>query len=237
MSTSAIAGGGHTQLRLQSTVGHCTVQLVRYDSAAFDPAAFADAAIAMPDSIRRSVSKRQAEFFFGRLAAALALEAHGYAAVEVGIGALRAPVFPAALIGTITHTGSVAAAAVLPAWRCRGLGIDIEAAIAPDAMDSVAQLVLRPAEQAVLAAAGALAYPLALALVFSAKESFYKGLSRTAGRVFDFTALRLLSIDLGAQRLHFVTEEALGQEWPVGRRCEVGFHYLAGGEVLTIFSW
>ena len=225
------------QLRLHSAAGDCNVQMLRYDLAAFDPSAFADAAIVMPVSIQRSVKKRQAEFFFGRLAAALALREQGYAAVEVGIGAMREPIFPAALRGTITHTDRVAAAAVLPAYRCRGLGIDIEQAIAPDAIHSVEQLVLQPAEHAVLAGVNELAYPLALALVFSAKESFYKALAQTVGRVFDFSALRLLSVDLSAQRLHFVTEEMLCADWPRGQPCEIGFHRLAAGEVLTIFSW
>ncbi|NVD98018.1 4'-phosphopantetheinyl transferase [Massilia sp. BJB1822] len=229
--------GGHTQLRLRLAGRDCHVQLLRYDVAAFDETAFAGAGIAMPATIQRSVRKRQAEFFFGRLAAALAIKEHGHAAVEVAIGAMREPIFPTTLTGTITHTGAVAAAAVLPAHCCNGLGIDIEQPIAANSIDSVEQLVLGPSERMVLEGLAQLPYPMALALVFSAKESFYKALARAVGRIFDFSALRLEGIGLPAQRLHFVTQEALCADWPIGSRCEIGFTLLAGGEVLTAFSW
>ncbi|WP_229632109.1 4'-phosphopantetheinyl transferase family protein [Pseudoduganella violaceinigra] len=191
----------------------------------------------MPATIERSVQKRQAEFFFGRLAAALAIQEHGHAAGQVTIGAMREPVFPAALAGTITHTGSVAAAAVLPAYYCQGFGIDIEQPIAASSIDSVEQLVLDRFERILLQGLAQLPYPTALALVFSAKESFYKAVARAVGRIFDFSALRLEAFDLTAQRMRFVTQEALCADWPSGRRCEVAFCLLAGGEVLTAFSW
>ncbi|MBB3120934.1 4'-phosphopantetheinyl transferase family protein [Pseudoduganella violacea] len=228
---------GHSQLRLRLAGRDCNAQLLRYDAAAFDASAFVAAGIAMPATIQRSVQKRQAEFFFGRLAAALAIQAHGHAAAEVTIGAMREPVFPAALAGTITHTGTVAAAAVLPAHCCKGLGIDIEQPIAAGSIDSVEQLVLGPSERILLEGVAQLPYPTALALVFSAKESFYKALALAVGRIFDFSALRLEAIDLSAQRLRFVTQEALCADWPIGSRCEIGFSLLAGGEVLTAFSW
>lgn len=230
--------GGRTRLRLQLAGRGCDVQLLRYDAAAFDPSAFASAAIAMPATIQRSVQKRQAEFFYGRLAAALALREQGCADTGVAIGPMREPVFPPGLVGTITHTATVAAAAVLPGHCCRGLGIDIEQPIAANSIDSVEQLALSPGERALLQdLPQLLPYPVALALVFSAKESFYKALARTVGRIFDFSALRLQAIDLPAQRLRFATAEALCADWPVGRECEIGFQRLAGGEVLTAFSW
>ncbi|WP_256080291.1 4'-phosphopantetheinyl transferase [Massilia sp. YIM B04103] len=229
--------GGHTLLRLRLAGRDCNVQLLRYDAAVFDASAFAAAGIAMPATIQRSVQKRQAEFFFGRLAAAFALEEQGHAAVEVAIGAMREPVFPLAWTGTITHTGTVAAAAVLPTRCCKGLGIDIEQPIAASSIDSVEQLVLGPSERILLEGLAQLPYPTALALVFSAKESFYKAVARAVGRIFDFSALRLEAIDLPAQRLRFVTQEALCADWPIGSRCEIGFSLLAGGEVLTAFSW
>ncbi|UMR29387.1 4'-phosphopantetheinyl transferase superfamily protein [Massilia sp. MB5] len=229
--------GGHTQLRLRLAGRDCNVHLLRYDVTAFDSSAFAGAGIAMPATIQRSVQKRKAEFFFGRLAAALAIKEYGHAAVEVTIGAMREPVFPPALAGTITHTGTVAAAVVLPTYCCQGLGIDIEQPIAPNSIDSVEQMVLGPSERILLAGLAQLPYPTALALVFSAKESFYKAVARAAGRIFDFSALRLETIDLSAQRLRFVTQETLCADWPIGSRCEIGFSLLAGGEVLTAFSW
>src|SRR5687768_8755666 len=57
------------------------IMQIAFDAASFDSAWFADAGLAFPAEIQRSVNKRQAEFFYGRLCSAAALERLGIAGV------------------------------------------------------------------------------------------------------------------------------------------------------------
>lgn len=105
-----------------------------FDAARFQPQAFAAAAIACPDSIARSVRKRQAEFLFGRLAARLALGAAlgpVQAQAEIAIGTAREPCWPAGSLGSISHGDGCAAAVALAAGQHQGIGIDLERLLAP----------------------------------------------------------------------------------------------------------
>jgi hypothetical protein len=63
---------------------------------------------------RRSLRKRQTEFFFGHLAARQALAAieAGIASADIGIGAAREPLSPAGVISSITHDRRLTARAV-----------------------------------------------------------------------------------------------------------------------------
>ena len=89
--------------------------------AGFDDAMFAQAGVGRPASIMKAVVKRRAEFFYGRLRAQAPLAALGFNGVTVGTGAMREPLWPEGVIGSITHSGDLAAAIALPARRYRGV--------------------------------------------------------------------------------------------------------------------
>src|SRR5450830_253804 len=79
------------------------------------------------DSIAGAVPARIAEFAAGRHCAHQALQAFGVAAdVPLLRGPRREPLWPAGLVGSITHTAGYCAAVVAPASACAGLGIDAE---------------------------------------------------------------------------------------------------------------
>jgi len=214
----------------------CSVVAIRFSPADFDCQAFARHDVDMPATIAGSVRRRQAEFFFGRLAARQALREAGLSG-QVGIGALRAPTFPAGVVGSVTHTGCWAAAAVLPAACHRGIGIDLEVPVDEALFATLDSEVWDEHEGRILRACSGLPVTVLGTLLFSAKESFYKALSAAAGRIFDFSALRLRSIDLPAGRMHFQTTEALAAQWPAGSACTVDFTVLDEGLVLTAFAW
>lgn len=215
----------------------CTVYAIDFSAERFQPADFPTASIEMPPQIARSVRRRQAEFFYGRLVARQALAGFGLSAATVGIGARREPLFPAEVHGSITHCSAVAAAVVVHGGACKGVGIDIEAPLGPEACESVRLLALCEQERALLRKCCGLPEHLAVALVFSAKESFYKALSSTVGHIFDFSALCLENIVLPTCSLHFRTTEELCREWPAGTPCKIDFSILDTGEVFTAFAW
>ncbi|MDQ3204730.1 MAG: 4'-phosphopantetheinyl transferase, partial [Pseudomonadota bacterium] len=76
----------------------------RFDTSQLASDDFRRSAIEPPASIQRSVAKRQAEFLAGRVcarAALLALEGLDFTPI---IGEDRAPVWPAHISGSITHS-------------------------------------------------------------------------------------------------------------------------------------
>ena len=117
----------------------------------------------------RAVAKRRAEFSTGRWCAREALREIGVAPCAILTGALREPLWPAGVTGSITHAAGIGAAIVLPASLCRGVGIDI-------LNEEEAKRLLPPPE---------------LPHTFSAKESAIKALSSSAGRFIDLAEIQL----------------------------------------------
>jgi len=118
----------------------------------------------------RAVEKRRREFALGRSCARRAIAALGYTPVPLPPGPSRAPVWPAGLVGSITHCAPYCAAAVAEAAAYWGVGIDAE----PDEAlpPGVSGMVLTAAERGWIAAA-----PSGVCwdrLVFSAKEAVFK---------------------------------------------------------------
>ena len=132
---------------------------------------------------QRMAPGRRAQFVAGRTLARAALGALGAPSMALKRAAGGSPVWPDGFVGTITHCGDGAAgwcaAAVAPAGRYRGLGLDAELDRPLD--DPVAALVLTPSEAASIAGDARLS-----TVFFCAKESVYKALNPLTGVFLDF---------------------------------------------------
>lgn len=137
----------------------------------------------------RAVPSRRREFSLGRIAARRALASLGQAG-PVGIGAGREPLWPEGFVGSITHSGDVAAGAAAPLSTTAGLGLDLEDSrrVKPD----MEPLIADPEERRWTAGD-----PLRLAQLFSAKESLFKALYRFRQEHFGYDAVRLHPIAEG----------------------------------------
>lgn len=220
--------------------GELAVQLLRFDLQRFHVGAFALAGVSYPAAMDRCVPKRQAEYLFGRVAARRALAENGWPDAQVGTGPQREPLWPEGVLGAITHTDQYAAATAVRAGRWRGVGIDIEAVLKPDAVASTEQYAVNSRERDVLRGQTALPYPLALAIAFSAKESIYKALFPTVGHYFGFEAVQVDAIDASDSadgKLHFTAVETLCPDWPAGYRAHVDVTCLDPHTILTSFTW
>jgi 4'-phosphopantetheinyl transferase EntD len=216
------------------------IRLLEFEVSEFDPHAFAAAGIFCPPRIARSVHKRQAEFFFGRLAArdALAATEVRFAMLDVGIGTAREPLWPAGVIGSITHDHRYAAAAVKAAGYQRGIGIDIARVIGREALPSLWNTVIDAQEVRVLHAQGhGWSSAALLTLAFSAKESLYKAAYRAVGQIFDFDAARIVALEPLAGRLRLRLTQTLCGDFIAGQECELGFEFLDPGTLITYFVW
>lgn len=207
-----------------------------FDAAAGGDAHFARHGIACPPSIARSVSKRRAEYLAGRLAALAALADAGVDADDLAIAPSRAAVWPVGFTGSITHAAGIAAAVALREDLLRGVGIDIERIAAAGALEAIVRSVVDAAERNLLSGlASRVGEPMALTIAFSAKESFYKATAATVGRVFDFSALKIVSVD--EQVIVAATPEALAAALPKGMRFELGYSLLDETTAITSCAW
>jgi enterobactin synthetase component D len=234
---AGLTGSVRRQVTMATESVPLLAHIVEFLPNSFTTDAFARAGIACPASIQRSVYKRQVEFFFGRLAAGEALSVLGLSDEHVPIGAQRQPVWPNGVIGSITHTNGVAAAVATRLGVYRGIGIDAEQVIDPQTCQSVTQIVVGRHELDYLHSLPELSLQMALTIVFSAKESFYKAAYATVGRIFDFSAVQVTELDARKQRLTLVLNETLSDQFCRGRACEARFTFVRPDTVLTYVVW
>lgn len=156
-------------------------------------------------AVANAVPRRRLEFAVGRDCARRAMMALGHAGSSLPRGDDRAPVWPEALVGSITHTGDWAAAAV--ARRDQGfiaLGIDLEPAeaLSPDLWESICT----PHERARLSATRNLPPGLAARALFCMKEAAFKCQFPLSGAMLEFADLEIdVDVDAGAFTAEFRT--------------------------------
>lgn len=161
----------------------------RFDLERFSGDLFGLLSLPRPERLGRAVDKRLAEFVAGRSMARLAQEALGHMPQPVRIDDCGAPIWPAGLAGSISHSHGNCACLMLP----EGLGhpgVDAEAIVSDAAFVSIEKLVLSGRDKAKLRAS-ALPHEVAATLCFSAKETLYKALYPTVQRFFGFAAAEL----------------------------------------------
>ncbi len=124
------------------------------------------------DALTNCSEKRISDFAAGRQCARRALAGLGLARQALLIAADRLPHWPVGIVGSITHTAGYAAAVVAEARHVAGLGLDAEcvAAVTPDIWPRICTAV----ELAHLRRLPEAAREQAAAVVFAAKEAFYK---------------------------------------------------------------
>lgn len=147
-------------------------------------------AIVLPASeqalIATAGEKRVRDFALGRDCARRALGQLGADAGPVLQRANGAPRWPDGIVGSITHTGGYAAAAVAPAASFAGIGIDAERIAM--LRDNVARRLFVPEERRWLDGQALDARAATAILLFSAKEAYFKARAPAA---FRFTDVRI----------------------------------------------
>lgn len=196
-----------------------TLQRIDFDPDSFTPGDL----LWLPHhaELARTGKKRQTEHLAGRIAAVHALRAFGEKSVP-GIGKNRQPIWPEGLYGSISHCGNTAIAIVART----PVGIDIEAVFSPQLADELASHIASEEELAVLRASE-LAFPLALTLAFSAKESLYKAFSSQHPELQGFHDAVTVSINA----------ETLAVELSaLSLTASLRWHAVDGQRIITLFS-
>jgi enterobactin synthetase component D len=205
-----------------------------FDSQQLAPDDFSRCAVEQPASIARSVAKRQAEFLAGRLCARQAMrELDGRVHVP-DIGDDRAPVWPADITGSITHSTGWAAAIVGRKAQWRGLGLDTESMLTPERARRLAGEILTGAELADMAAGPEDQLALRVTLTFSIKEALFKALYPIVQKRFYFEDAQVLGWDQhGSVRMRLLTD--LSAEWHSARELRGQFS-VHGAHLLSLIA-
>jgi enterobactin synthetase component D len=165
-----------------------------YTDDAFALALSAETLSRLPQALRHATQKRQREFLAGRWCAKQALQCLGAGSIHVAMAEDRAPIWPDGVVGSITHTGDFAAAAVARAADIAALGIDSEQIIDPAAARDIADICMVD-EATLFKAAHGRSFCEFCTFVFSAKESVFKCLFPLTRKFLEFSDVRITSID------------------------------------------
>ena len=147
----------------------------------------------LPQTLGAAHPKRQRDYLLGRHCAASALVEAGYqGAAWLPAGQDKLPVWPAGWLGSISHAGPGAVAAVARHESCELLGIDMESLIEGSIAADISHLVAGRDELDLLSEFGT---ERGLTLLFSAKEALYKALYPKVRKFFDFTAAQAIALE------------------------------------------
>ncbi|NMY06627.1 4'-phosphopantetheinyl transferase superfamily protein [Pseudomonas sp. WS 5059] len=206
----------------------------RFEPKLLEAGDFQRCAVPPPASIQRSVAKRQAEFLAGRLCARSALQRLDGLDCIPAIGEDRAPVWPAHISGSITHSAGHAAAIVGHKAQWRGLGMDLENLLPLERAERLAGEILTADEMQRMAAGPREQIAQCVTLTFSAKESLFKALYPIVHKRFYFEHAEVLEwSDTGSLRLRLLTE--LSSEWCYGKELEAQF-VVHEGQLLSVVA-
>ncbi|KTC62920.1 4'-phosphopantetheinyl transferase [Pseudomonas fluorescens ABAC62] len=206
----------------------------RFDPTLLAAADFERCAVPPPASIQRSVAKRQAEFLAGRLCARAALRQLDQLDCIPAIGEDRAPVWPAHISGSITHSTGHAAAIVGHKSQWRGLGMDLENVLTQERAQRLAGEILTADELHRMASGTPEQTALLVTLTFSAKESLFKALYPIVHKRFYFEHAEMVEWSQdGYIKLRLLTD--LSDEWCHGKEL-AGQFALDDGQLLSLVA-
>ncbi len=222
------------QLKLQAGVNiaqaSCTFEQQAYHDRLFD-----DCNITFPATLERAVNKRKAEFLAGRYCAQQALVRLGVYPSTVGIGALRNPLWPTGVIGSISHSDQAAIAVVRLDADIIGLGVDIENIIEDKVIEQTKTHILQPDEMNLLPQQGMTASQL-FTIIFSIKESFFKAAFLLVNAYFDFDAVSVINIDSEAQEVLFKLNYSLHPTLPKGMYVTGKYYLINQHSVMSLVT-
>lgn len=140
--------------------------------------------------VQQAVERRKREFHAARACARLAMELLGELPVAIPAAPDRSPVWPAHLIGSISHCATFCLAAVARKGERHGaIGVDVEPA--EDLPSELLDAICSPGEKAALDDKLPEERLLLARILFSAKEAVYKCQYPLTGTILDFQDLEV----------------------------------------------
>jgi 4'-phosphopantetheinyl transferase EntD len=149
------------------------------------------------EAVKNAVPKRVREFAAGRACARRALRELGIHDSVIRVAPDRQPVWPEGTAGSISHTTGLCAAVVAPRHLLPGLGVDCE--VVGKVGRDLWPTICGSEEAAWCSALPVGERHAAVALIFSAKEAFYKCQYPLTAEWLDFHDIRVEPLDWGSE--------------------------------------
>lgn len=181
-----------------------------FDTSCYDDSLFVRHGIEADPLLEHAVVKRKSEFLAGRYAAQQAIKRLGVEKTTVSIGKHRSPVWPNALIGSLTHTATQAICAIAQSTDYQSIGIDLEDWMPLTTANHIKADVIQFSEERILSEIP-LSFEQSLTLFFSAKESLFKALYPQVGSYFEFHAAKIVKIDMASHDFFIELNQSLNR--------------------------
>lgn len=169
--------------------------------------------ISLPDSLASAVFSRQIEYLLGRCCAREALARLGYPyQTNIPIGKDGCPIWPNGVVGSISHTGGLAVAAVIDHRWAHSIGIDIEKKVSEKDAYELLPVIASPREGEILNSSFHEDLATAFTALFSVKETIYKALYPDIRHFFDFSEVQLTCYDPDEKKMFFMLSPYLSEK-------------------------
>lgn len=162
--------------------------------------------IVVPENIKSSVLKRQAEFVAGRYCAKQCLYSLDIRELEVLIGSKREPIWPLNLIGSITHTDDIAECIVSSCPQINCIGIDTEILMDYGKAKKIQHFIINDSEHLLFRKnkLNGITFEYFLTSVFSAKEAIFKGIYPHIETYIDFLDIEVIEFTQKSMKFRFL---------------------------------
>jgi enterobactin synthetase component D len=169
-------------------------------------------------------TKRKNEFFSGRWCATQCLIQKNEHNFTIQIGEDRAPIWPAGIIGSISHSNRLAAALLDESTSCLAIGLDIQPLSPQTLAQDLKKTILHPLEIKRFE----YQYDARLFdLIFSAKETLFKALYPSCSIFFDHQDAEVIEINSTQNILQIRLLRSLGNYWHKSQVFDVNFDYIS----------
>lgn len=198
--------------------GHPDLMLMvaNYNLSCFSENLFNTFSIPFPEHLNHAVKKRRAEYLASRVCIRHALSLWGIEGFILHNDADRAPIWPAGMVGALSHTDGFIS--LLTGYSSSGKwpGIDCEKVIEEANATSLQAIIINADEKEVMRLSG-LSDGVALTVAFSLKESLYKALFPHLRQFMDFEAAEIVDCNVSASNILLRLTRHLSPEFPTGR--------------------
>ncbi|WP_197473324.1 4'-phosphopantetheinyl transferase [Erwinia sp. ErVv1] len=203
-----------------------------YSPEVYHPTLFSTLDIPFPAHLQRAVDKRQAEYLASRYLVRQALSHYGIEGYILSNDAQRAPIWPAGIVGSLSHTRHCVSLLLASADCALLPGVDCEEVMQSKTAQELASTIVNEEERQQLEQSG-LPFATALTAAFSLKESLYKALFPSLRQFMHFSDAEIISCSPQAERVTLRLLKDFSPRFPAG--CEFSGHTLS--DARHLLSW
>jgi 4'-phosphopantetheinyl transferase EntD len=185
------------------------------------------------ENLHKLSKKRRLEFFSGRWCAAQCLQERNSPSLNVKVSSDRAPIWPNAYIGSISHSNLTAVSLVGSILDYSAIGIDLQQKSEYSVAEDLKAIIFHSNELEKFWDNKRHTFSTEnFDIIFSAKETLFKALYPKYRHFFDHHCAEVIYINKIKGELKIQLTAGLGNIWKQGQSFMINYQYI-NGELLT----